>query len=91
MRKRTGIKLDKDGNRVMVEELRYSEYQYDLMRVSLWLMTEHGWNSREIYALLTGPELTFGEAPGQTPLSTRKIASWRMMHGTMKRKGLLWP
>lgn len=83
--------LDSQGNKVYVHEDRYTEHQYDLMRVSIWYMMEQGWRPKEVYQLLIHPSIDFPQLPGQTPLTPRKIHQWKMIYRAHLSRGFLWP
>lgn len=81
---------DAEDRRIQMHELPYSEAQYDTIRVCVWLMY-HGYKPKEIYELLKHPSIGWTHGPGQTPLSGRKIHTWKETHRSFLARGLLWP
>jgi hypothetical protein len=83
--------LDSEGNKIYVHEDRYTEEQYDLIRVAVWYMIVKEWKARWVYELLTHPDVGFPQLPGQTPLTARKVHVWKMVYRAYLSRGLLWP
>lgn len=90
IRKHKTVKKMEDGKYVGVAEDRYTEDQYDLIRVALWYLN-NGWKAKEVYVLLTHPSIAFPLYPGQTPLTAAKIRSWKLMYVSNLTRGFLWP
>lgn len=85
-------RLSRDGKKIQIKELRYTLDQYELIRWACWRM-ENGWTAREVYEIMihSRNELRWATFPGQTPLTARKIITWRRHRRNMMSRGWIWP
>jgi hypothetical protein len=82
------IKRLKDKRDHYIVEMMYTEYQYELINWSLWMMAENNWTYQEVYGILS---LVWKHRRGQMPLVPRTIVTWAQTQKFMRKRGFLWP
>jgi hypothetical protein len=69
-------------------EMKYTPVQYELIAWSLHYLMNEGWTPHECCTMLSN---FWKLEVGQTPLTSKVINGWYMLHRRLKKKGLLWP